>query len=171
MWIIQEATAIRPRSTHLLCGEVEVLLTHAFGCNIAAKTVERRQLWGNTPKPSMRNYWLQRMKSIQSKRQGEVMIPLVDVLEHFRGFLATDPRDIVYAALNIANDVGKGELQPEYRASVATVYKALAVHCLRNTVEPLKILSYCGTRFQTLDFQAGWCLGYLPGNIDIHVPF
>ena len=156
MWIIQEATAISSKHTHLLCGEVEVLLVHAFGCNVAVGIVDRRQLWGDMPEPSMQSYVVQRMSSIQSKREREVMIPLLDVLEDFRGLLATDPRDIVYAALSIANDVGKGEIQPDYRASVANVYRAVAVHYLRNIVEPLKILSYCGTRFQTLDFQAGW---------------
>ena len=156
VWIIQEATAISSKHTHLLCGEVEVLLVHAFGCNVAVGIVDRRQLWGDMPEPSMQGYVVQRMSSIQSKREREVMIPLLDVLEDFRGLLATDPRDIVYAALNIANDVGKGEIQPDYRASVANVYRAVAVHYLRNIVEPLKILSYCGTRFQTLDFQAGW---------------
>ena len=84
------------------------------------------------------------------------MIPLLDVLEDFRGLSVTDPRDIVYAALNIANDVREGEIQPDYRASVANVYRAVAVHYLGNTVEPLKILFYCGTRFQILDLQADW---------------
>ena len=156
VWIIQEATAISSKNTHLLCGEVEVLLVHAFGCNAAVGIVDRRQLWGDMPEPSMQIYVVQRMSSIQNKREREVMIPLLDVLEDFRGLLATDSRDIVYAALNIANNIREGDIQPDYRASVANVYRAMAVHYLRNTVEPLKILSYCGTRFQTLDFQAGW---------------
>ena len=171
VWIMQEATAISSKDTHLLCGEVEVLLVDAFGCNVAVGIVDRRQLWGNMPAPSMRNYVVQRMSKIQSKREREVMISLLDVLEDFRGLSVTDPRDIVYAALNIANDVREGEIQPDYRASVATVYRALAVHFLRNTVEPLKILSYCGTRFTTLDSRPAGRLGYLPGNMDIHVRF
>ncbi len=156
VWIIQEATAISSKNTRLLCGEVEVLLVDAFGCNVAVGILARRQILGNTPAPSTQNYVVQRMSNIQSKREREVIIPLLDVLEDFRGLLATDPRDIVYAALNIANDVREGEIQPDYRVSVANVYRAVAVHYLGNSVEPLKILSYCGTRFQTLDFQAGW---------------
>ena len=156
VWIIQEATAISSKNTHLLCGEVEVLLVHAFGCNVAVGIVDRRRLWGNMPDPSMQSYVVQRMSSILHKREKEVMIPLLDVLENFRGLLATDPRDIVYAALNIANDVKEGGIQPDYGACVASVYRAVAVYHLKNSVEPLEILSYCGTRFQTLDFQAGW---------------
>ena len=55
VWIMQEATAISSKDTHLLCGEVEVLLVHAFGCNVAVGIVDRRQIWGNMPAPSMRN--------------------------------------------------------------------------------------------------------------------
>ena len=156
VWIMQEATAISPANTRLLCGEVEVLLMDAFGCNIALDIIGFKQLWGNTPEPSIKIYIVTRISDILFKRQGEAVVPLLDILEDFRGLLATDPRDIVYAALNIANDVKEGELRPDYGASVANVYRAVAVHYLRDTVEPLSILSYCGTRFETLDFQAGW---------------
>ena len=157
VWIIQEATALHSKDTHLLCGEGEVLLIHAFGCSIALSIVSLQKDWGNTPEPlKSRNLSVERMSSIQNKRQRESMRPLLDVLEEFRGLLATDPRDIIYAALNIANDVKEGEIQPDYGASVANVYRAVAAYHLKNSVEPLEILSYCGTSFQTLDFQAGW---------------
>ena len=156
VWIMQEATAISSEDTHLLCGEVEVRLVLAFCCSVALKIVDLLQYGGNTPGPSFGGYSVQRIMYILEKRQREVVIPLLDVLEDFRGLLATDPRDIVYAALNIANDVKKDEIEPDYGASVANVYRAVAVYYLGDAVEPLKILSYCGTRFETLEFQAGW---------------
>ncbi|KAK0508970.1 hypothetical protein JMJ35_008341 [Cladonia borealis] len=156
VWIIQEATALHSKGTYLLCGEVEVLLVHALGCSVALHIVGLQQLRRNTPDPLIKNYSVQRISRILSKRQGEMVIPLLDVLEDFRGLLATDPRDIVYAALNIANDVKEGEVRPDYGASVANVYRAVAVHYLRNTVEPLRILSHCGTAFPNLDDQPGW---------------
>lgn len=156
VWIIQEATAVGLEKTHLLCGEVEVLLLHAWSCSIAASLAYRRKIWGHMPKPSTFGHIVYRMRNLQRKREEKLMIPLLDVLEDFRGLSATDSRDIVYAALNIANDLREGDIQPDYRMAVANVYRAVVIHYLKNAVEPLRILSYCGTRFQTLDFQAGW---------------
>ena len=155
VWIIQEATALHPKNTHLLCGEVEVLLVQAFACNVALDVVGLQQLWGNTPEPLIKNHSVRRISRILSKRQREMVIPLLDILEDFRGLLATGPQDFVYAALNIANDVKEGEIQPDYGASVANVYRAVPVYYLRNTVEPLRILSHCGTLFPHLDNQPG----------------
>lgn len=106
------------------------------------------------PKPSMFGHVVYRMSTLQRKREEKVM-PLLDVLEDFRGLSATDPRDIVYAALNIATDLREGDIQPDYRMAVANVYRAVAIRYLKKAVEPLKVLSYCGTKFQTLDFQVG----------------
>ncbi len=155
VWAMQEATAISSKSTYLLYGDTEVPLVHAFGCNAAVGIVERRRLWGATPEPSMRNLVVQRILNLLNTREQNV-IPLLDVLEEVRGLSATDLRDIVYAALNIANDTKEGGIQPDYRLSVPDVYRAVAVYYLSDTVEPLRILSYCGTRFQHLEFEPGW---------------
>ena len=40
--------------------------------------------------------------------------------------------------------------------SVANVYRAVAIHYLKNAVEPLKILAHCGTNLETLHFPVGW---------------
>ena len=156
VWIVQEATAISAKHTRLLCGEVEVLLVHAFICNVAAAVANHRQVCGSTPKPSTSFCAVHRISTVLVKRQRGVMILLLDVLEDFLGLSATDRRDFVYAALNIASDVKEGDIQADYRVSIANVYKSVAIHYLKNAVEPLRILSYCGTRSQTLDIQVGW---------------
>ena len=154
VWIIQETTAISPVNTHLLCGDIEVLLVHAIGCNIARSVADCKQVQGSMPTKPW--YVVYRIDKFHDKRQREVMMPLLDVLEEFRGLSATDPRDIIYAALNIATDLKEGDIQADYRVSVADAYRAVAVHYLKSAVEPLRILSFCGTRFETLDFQIGW---------------
>ena len=156
VWIVQEATAISSEDTRLLCGEVEVLLAHAFSCNVAMAIAEVRQVWGSMPKPSMPWGAVDRISKIEAKRQGKAVIPLLDVLQEFRGLSATDPRDIIYAALNIASDLKEGDIQADYTIPVANVYRGVAVHYLKNAVEPLRILSYCGTDSESLNIQVGW---------------
>ena len=170
VWIVQEATAISSKYTRLLCGEVEVLLAHAFECDFAMALASIRQVWGSMPEPSMAWEVVTRIKRIEGKRQRKEVIPLIDVLEDFRGLLATDPRDIIYAALNIASDLKEGDIQADYTTSVANVYRAVAVHYLKNAVEPLRILSHCGTRVETPDFQIGWA-SWVPSWHDRYIPF
>ena len=153
VWIMQEATALQGADTYLLCGGVEV---HAFGCAAALHIHEHRRPWGKIPKPVTRENSIIRVLRLRTLRQNDGLIPFLDVLEHLRGLEATDLRDIVNAALNIANDVKKGEVQTSYRASIADAYRAVATYYLKDKIAPLKVFAYCGTRFQHLEFEPDW---------------
>ena len=127
-----------------------MLLVHAFGCNIAVAIATIRKIWGSMPGPSIPGHVVQRIRTIKDKRLGEVKIPLLDILEDFQGLSATDPRDIIYAALNIASDIKEGDIRADYTISVADVYRAVAVHHLKDAVEPLRILSHCEAEIENI---------------------
>ena len=156
VWIMQEATALKAANTYLLCGKVELCLSHAFGCAAALHINEHRRPWGQMLRPVTRDGNVARVLRLTTMRKNNELIPLLDVLEHLRGLKATDLRDIVNAALNIANDVKKGEIQISYQASVSDAYRAVAAYYLKDKIAPLRILSYSGTRFQHLEFEPGW---------------
>ena len=156
VWIMQEATALHPANTYLLCGKIELPLSHAFGCAATLHITQQRRPWGEIAEPATRPSSISRVLRLRTMRKNNDLMPLLDILEHFRGLEATDLRDIINAALNIANDVKKGEIQTSYQASVLDAYRAVAIHFLKDSIAPLKIFSYCGTRFQHLEVEPGW---------------
>ena len=76
VWIMQEATAVGPEKTHLLCGEVEVSLLNAWSCGIAVSLAYRQQIQGHMPKPSTFGHIGYRMRTLQRKREEKVMMPV-----------------------------------------------------------------------------------------------
>jgi hypothetical protein len=58
--------------------------------------------------------------------------------------------------LNIANDISEGELRPNYKASVATVYRDLAVYYLKAHTDPFEILAHCGDRHEGFAVEPGY---------------
>ncbi|KAK2730428.1 ankyrin and het domain-containing protein [Colletotrichum kahawae] len=104
--------------------------------------------------------------------------PLLRVLNLFRGTDATDPRDKVFAFLNIASDADQLSLVPDYKASVQSVFRKTAEAILRTT-KSLSIFSQvqepCDTQIPHLpgwvpDFSAGLSCAPLDTGDD-DVPF
>lgn len=124
VWIVQEATAISSKDTRLLCGEVEVLLAHAFDCSLAMAIATIRQVWGSMPGFSMAWGVVARIRRIKAKRQGKAVIPLLNVLEDFRGLSATDPRDI-----NPAYPGRLGVLGTYLASEILKFYNMQVRHC------------------------------------------
>jgi Heterokaryon incompatibility protein (HET) len=99
---------------------------------------------------------LERSRSKDDDEQGPPARPpsLLSVLSMFRNTMATDPRDKVFAFLNLASDTLG--LVPDYRASVESVFRSTAEAILRRT-KSLSILSQvqgpCDTQIENLP---GW---------------
>ena len=150
---MQEGTALR--ATRLFYGEDSLTFNEALGVNVALHFHGDQKAWGSNPMPTTNQYRIQRISAIGSLRTREGLKPLLEVLENFRGLRATDPRDIVYAALNLANDIQEVTLSPNYKLPVFEVYRNVATCYIENLEVPLDILAYCGTRFQRLEIPPG----------------
>ncbi|KAJ3955943.1 hypothetical protein N0V92_007533 [Colletotrichum tropicale] len=84
--------------------------------------------------------------------------PLLRVLDLFRGTDATDPRDKVFAFLNIASDADQLSLVPDYKASVQSVFRKTAEAILRTT----KSLSIFSQVQEPCDTQIPHLSGWVP---------
>ncbi|KAF4832813.1 Heterokaryon incompatibility protein 6, OR allele [Colletotrichum tropicale] len=84
--------------------------------------------------------------------------PLLRVLDLFRGTDATDPRDKVFAFLNIASDADQLSLVPDYKASVQSVFRKTAEAILRTT----KSLSIFSQVQEPCDTQIPHLPGWVP---------
>ncbi|CAI0649432.1 unnamed protein product [Colletotrichum noveboracense] len=96
------------------------------------------------------------------RKDGERMYmevpPLLRVLGLFRGTDATDPRDKVFAFLNIASDADQLALVPDYKASVQSVFRKTAEAILRTT----KSLSIFSQIQEPCDTQIPHLPGWVP---------
>jgi hypothetical protein len=71
--------------------------------------------------------------------------PILKLMEAFRHFDATDPRDKLYAPLGFAADIETHELLPDYNLPLTEVYGRLVKFCI-DTYLNLDILGYCVTQ-------------------------
>jgi hypothetical protein len=71
---------------------------------------------------------------------GQLLLSLLPLLDNLRNRQATDPRDKVFALLNIACDAKNSDLKADYRKSLAEVY-ALTAKWLLRTQRSLAFLS------------------------------
>jgi Heterokaryon incompatibility protein (HET) len=156
VWIMQEATATE--MNQLFLGTTTTKLVYLRGIDIAIQVLKVRKGWRDGVPPTTRRRSILRILSISQLRHQEHIL-LLDVIEQFRQLEASDPRDIVYAALCLANDIPPGAIVPDYQKSLTEVYREVAIYYLTTLDHPLDFLGYCGTRFQVLDFpkeSASW---------------
>lgn len=139
--------------TRLFFGKKWMRFFDAVGTNIALFRLDALRPWGNQPRPQTHQHQFLRARVIQSLRQREGTITSLEVLQVFRGLLASDPRDTVYAAVNLANDKATKGLVPDYEKPVSEVYRDVAVYHIHNMPDPLQIFGFCGTPFQKQDIQ------------------
>ncbi|KAJ3455134.1 hypothetical protein MRS44_013734 [Fusarium solani] len=82
--------------------------------------------------------------------------PLLRVLQLFRGTQATDPRDKVFAFLNLALDQRELGLVPDYHASVQSVFRN-TTEMIMKTTKSLSILSHVQEHGDTrIEHLPGW---------------
>ena len=151
VWIMQEATAVDAGHTVILRGDQVLSLEDIIWCIVAMYR-------GGTSISWMKCFDLmfQVTTVIQLSIFREIRVHhLLDVLQTFRGLAATDPRDIVFAALNIA-DTGDSSLQPDYGKTVLQTYQATTVHCLRDSRYPLEVLTHCSWHPDRMHFGPDW---------------
>ncbi|MCJ1404919.1 hypothetical protein MMC11_008145 [Xylographa trunciseda] len=153
VWVMQEATAIK--ETRFFYGKASVSLLAVLGTNTAIHIFGTQKLWGTGPKPTTRQYNVQRLLSIQDFRRRAGNGPLLEVLELLGGLEATEPQDIVYAALNLAKDIDIKALRPNYDQTVNEVWKDVATYILSTSSDPSYLLAYCGTRYEHLEILPG----------------
>jgi hypothetical protein len=81
---------------------------------------------------------------------------LQGLLETFKDFKCSDPRDKVFALLGLASDCQNGELLPDYSKSILDVYVDVIYHC--NTIitegPPRKFVSFSKMLLNSLGLQS-----------------
>lgn len=81
---------------------------------------------------------------------------LQGLLETFRDYKCSDPRDKVFALLGLANDCRNGELLPDYSKSILDVYVDVIYHCNTTITEPSarKFVSFSRMLLDSLGLQS-----------------
>lgn len=130
VWIIQEMAAAR--SAVVICGEDSLPWD-----TLAAVTdfIHYRELWKLRDVNAMALIHLLDLRNHYIRHEKLDLLPL---LVAFRESLATNPRDKVYALLNIASTAG---IIPDYRVSTVDVFREVCTKYLRHSLD---ILSLCG---------------------------
>lgn len=67
---------------------------------------------------------------------------LLEVLHHFCDLEASDKRDIIYAALCLANDVPRGLIVPTPHKTLSELHQDVAVFYVERSFDPLDILGH-----------------------------
>jgi hypothetical protein len=71
-------------------------------------------------------------------------------LSLFRGLGATEARDVVFAARNLATDLGKDDIVPNYQKPLQELFRDVAVNHIASCETPLDILFCCVTDYESL---------------------
>ena len=122
-----------------------LLWIERFARRIAAR-YESRPSWivGDPP--------VERMVNLRSARHGKLpgKLTLLDVLGACGGLGASDPRDHVYAALNMVQDRRIAELKPDYSLPVSEVFIDSAEWFLKAGESALDVLGYVEARIKDI---------------------
>ena len=155
---------MQEQQTQLSIGGASVSFIDVHAVYYAIYALRRRKPWEHKRRkkrgvaPETYEYNFERVLNIDTKNDPGKAI-LTDVLEKFRGLNATNPRDMIYAPLNIAEDVPANAIVVDYNKSVAEVNKDVAVFYFAHLDFPLDYLSYCGSKsfeLEILDGLASW---------------
>ena len=131
---------------------LELVPLNTFPRNIIKEATYAKRMEALTTLASKRRQWSYAVsRKGKSSRFGKTVIqsdkarlPLLDVLEIFRGHSASDPHDKVYAALGFAAENLETPIEIEYRKSLAEMLRDVAVFCVHQKEHNLRILGHAG---------------------------
>ena len=154
VWVMQEATATHAEDVIVLFGDEKAPFSTYLDCDQALLDAETMGVWTGRAQPDTGVDITRQF--VQLRQAGESLDRFsLDTLDSIRGQGATDPRDIVYAGMNMTSgDLEEEGLHLDYSMSVFEFYGAVAAHFLKDEQEPLKILSHCGSDTDAL--EPGW---------------
>ena len=91
---------------------------------------------------------IQRIKYLRKARNGQMPneLTLLEVLAGFRGLGTSNPRDYVYAAMNIVTDLRMVDLKPDYSLSVNDIFISSVEWLLNGKESVLDALGYVESR-------------------------
>ena len=143
--VLQEATT--KNETWILCGSwalrsiMLLLWVEALAVRISARYANRPSFFvGDAP--------ISRMRYLRKARNGQMPneLTLLEVLAGFRGLGTSDPRDHVYAAMNMVVDLRTVDLKPNYFLSVKEVFISSVEWLFNGTESALDVLGYIESR-------------------------
>ena len=160
IWVVQEVAAARnlrllSSGRWLSMGTIQAQVDDVIrGPTMAG---DRRYSYFRNIDTGLRNDLEVALKPCQSLFDIMMSFPnsefdLLPLLEKFRHFNATDPRDKVYALLGISKEVDAVELKPDYALSIAEVYTRTSKYFMRR-YSNLSALSYVGISSPEDDFS------------------
>ncbi|RFU28429.1 hypothetical protein B7463_g7909, partial [Scytalidium lignicola] len=137
VWIVQEFLLGLRHTRILLCGKDSVpwpQLERVFN-----DTKPSTWRTGGADAVLISRGYIAMMKFQDFARDNMNSLALIDL---FRSFNATDPRDKIYGMLGLLSDSERSEIQPDYRNTVDEIYTRFAKQWIKKT-RSLEILSSC----------------------------
>ncbi|KAH0534096.1 hypothetical protein FGG08_007305 [Glutinoglossum americanum] len=148
----QHSEATPPWEHAILLGLRQILLMREHG-------VLNHPAFANTALIIMGQAFVDKIRACQSWRPS-----LLNILEISRHSQSTDPRDRVYAFMNLSKERGERGLQPDYRATVKDTYAKAGRFFVRAGQAP-KLISNAGLSDPALGLPSwipDWSFGKLP---------
>lgn len=140
IWVIQEA--VTARHATVACGPRTVDLDLILRVALAVRKNGMLGAWeieGHAPGV----YSALLIHELKALRENGESLELLELLRRTKSYLATDPRDKVFALIGLASDGKRFERKVDYSLQTDDVYAALAAHALVEQKD-LTILSSCG---------------------------
>ena len=139
LWIWQEV--LLANRAHFVCGE-ETMTWMAFRKSVLCLQGRREPGYIKGFSRLVSRAW--QICSLNSDT-GPRELHLGHVLEQTKGAQCSDPRDRIYAVLNLVSEQYRYELQPNYKKSVFDVFADVVMQDIRNSGQFL-LLTHCGLR-------------------------
>ncbi|MCJ1473325.1 hypothetical protein MMC13_001976 [Lambiella insularis] len=152
VWVLQEATTRRRQILRYGSWALTNLLPLRWVEALAERVAEQ---YPNRPNWSIGDSAVFRIVMMGKARNGKLpnKLTLLDVLGACRGLGASNPRDYVYAALNMTSDTRVDELKPDYTLSVAEVFIDSVEWFFNASTSVFDMLGYVESRLNTSTFD------------------
>ncbi|KAK5657474.1 hypothetical protein OQA88_3046 [Cercophora sp. LCS_1] len=143
MWVLQEAYFANQAESIIMCGNETRPWAHVIIASGVIQTGERlRKMSPLLPATLFSNLFRSAAVTLLAMRASETSRSLLDALRNIsRLRQATDPRDKIFALLNLL-DKDEWPCEPDYSVDAVELYTRVAIHFMRKS-KTLEILSEC----------------------------
>lgn len=171
VWVQQEIAASELHEIALQCGALSMHWIHFESTAYAlanAKSVMNAKVYDDTATSGLQGSRMQQTPSAMSGVAGlerfrtadpdSVNRTLYNVLKNFRGYQATDPRDMIFALVGLQCDSQDSALVPDYGRTTEDIYTLVTYFMIRKY--GLNILCEAGISNRALSPLSSWVIDW-----------
>ena len=166
VWVQQEIIVSNLEEIRLQCGtktikwaHVEVLAQALFDGAARLNPDLRSQVLKAVSQTSSGTTILAGLSNLSTFRESNPKRSnILSILSNFRGYGATDPRDMIFALAGMAKDNLSSAFSPNYSLSLEKVYTSVTVFLIQN--HGIEILLYAGLMYERHHAISSWVVDW-----------